>query len=123
MWSLRLTPCIHCKILISILFPYYSHIIPILFPYYSHIIPILFPYYSHIIPIVLEKLWEHLLENELINTKGVDAVTKVGGGTDCSVTQPFPAGGLGGGAVSPPAGSGAEPRKQTHFGKNRLQIT
>ena len=27
-----------------------------------------------------------------------------------------------GGAVSPPAGSGAEPRRQTHFGKNLLRI-
>ena len=27
-----------------------------------------------------------------------------------------------GGAVSHPAGSGAEPRRQTHFGKNLLQI-
>ena len=33
------------------------------------------------------------------------------------VTQPFPAGGLGG-AVSPPTGPGTEPRKQTHFGNN-----
>ena len=36
------------------------------------------------------------------------------------VTQPFPAGC--GGAVSPPAGSGAEPLRQTHFGNNRLKI-
>ena len=27
-----------------------------------------------------------------------------------------------GGAVSPPAGSGAEPRKQTHIGNNLLKI-
>ena len=27
-----------------------------------------------------------------------------------------------GGAVSPPAGSGAEPRRQTHFGNNLLRI-
>ncbi len=37
------------------------------------------------------------------------------------LTQSFPAGGLGG-AVSPPAGSGAAPRKQTHFGENILEI-
>ena len=37
------------------------------------------------------------------------------------MTQTFPAGGLGS-AVSPSAGSGAEPRRQTHFGKNLLQI-
>ena len=43
-------------------------------------------------------------------------------GTDWCVTQPFPAGGLGvWGAVSPPAGSGAEPRRQTHFGQNLLR--
>ena len=30
--------------------------------------------------------------------------------------------GSGGGAVSPPVGSGAEPRKQTHFGKNIFKI-
>ena len=44
-----------------------------------------------------------------------------GGGTDWCVTHPFPAGGLG--VVSPPpAGSGAEPRRQTHFGENLWQI-
>ena len=37
------------------------------------------------------------------------------GGTGWCVTQTFPAGGQGG-AVSPPAGFGAEPRRQTHFG-------
>ena len=37
------------------------------------------------------------------------------------VTQPNSAGGLGR-AVSPPAGSGAEPRKQTNFGNNLLKI-
>ena len=42
-------------------------------------------------------------------------------GTDWCVTQPVSAGGLGG-AVSPPAGSGAEPRRQTHFGTNVLKI-
>ena len=42
-------------------------------------------------------------------------------GTDWCVTQPFPAGGLGG-AVAPPAGSGAEPRRQTHLGTNVLKI-
>ena len=35
-------------------------------------------------------------------------------GQDRFVTQICPAGGLGG-AVSPPAGSGAEPRNQAHF--------
>ena len=35
------------------------------------------------------------------------------------MTQPSPAGGLGG-AVSP-SGSGAEPRRQTHFGNNLLK--
>ena len=44
-----------------------------------------------------------------------------GGGTNWCVTQPFPAGGLGG-ALSPPAGSGAEPLRQTHFCKNILRI-
>ena len=34
----------------------------------------------------------------------------------------FSSWGSGGGAVSPPAGSGAEPRKQTHFGENILEI-
>ena len=29
---------------------------------------------------------------------------------------------LGGGAVSPPAGTGAESRKQTHFGNNLLKF-
>ena len=33
-------------------------------------------------------------------------------------TQRLPAGGAGG----PPAGSGAEPRRQTHFGKNIFKI-
>ena len=37
------------------------------------------------------------------------------------VTQPFPAGGLGG-AVSPPTGPGTEPRKQTHFGNNLFKF-
>ena len=40
---------------------------------------------------------------------------------DRCVTQPNPAGGLGG-DESPPAGSGAEPRRQTHFGNNLLKI-
>ena len=53
--------------------------------------------------------------------RGVDPDRKVGGGTDWCVNQPFPAGGVGG-AVSPPAGSGSEPRKRTHFGKNLLKI-
>ena len=44
-----------------------------------------------------------------------------GGGRIDVKTQPFPAGGLRG-AVSPPAGSGAEPRRQTHFDKYLLQI-
>ena len=35
--------------------------------------------------------------------------------------QSFPARGLGG-AVSPPAGSGAESRKQTHIGNKLLKI-
>ena len=43
------------------------------------------------------------------------------GVADRCVTQPNSAGGLGG-AVSPPAGSGAEPRRQTHFGNNLLKI-
>ena len=59
-------------------------------------------------------------KNEVVCTKGVDPDKKVRG-TDWCVTQPFPAGGLGG-AVSPPAGSGAEPRRQTHFGTNVLKI-
>ena len=42
-------------------------------------------------------------------------------GTDWCVTQPFPAG-ESGGAISPPAGFGAEPRRQTHFCKNLLRI-
>ena len=52
--------------------------------------------------------------------KGVDPDKKVRG-TDWCVTQHLPAGGLGG-AVSPPAGSGAEPRRQIHFGTNVLKI-
>ena len=44
----------------------------------------------------------------------------MGGGTDWFVNQPFAAGGVGG-AVSPPGGGRAEPRKQTHFGKNILK--
>ena len=43
------------------------------------------------------------------------------GGADWCITQPFPAGDLGG-AVSPPAGSGAEPGRQTNFGNTLLQI-
>ena len=46
------------------------------------------------------------------------------GGQAWYVTQPFQAGGVGG-TVSPPphaAGSGAEPRRQTHLGNNRLEI-
>ena len=47
----------------------------------------------------------------------------IGGGisdtfSGCTI---FPMWGLGG-AVSPPAGSGAEPRKQTHIGNNLLKI-
>ena len=37
------------------------------------------------------------------------------------VTQPNSAGGLGG-AVSPPAGSGAEARRQMNLGNNLLKI-
>ena len=44
-----------------------------------------------------------------------------GGGVHFGLTQSFPAGGVGG-AVSPPAGSGAECRRQTHFGKQNLEI-
>ena len=44
-----------------------------------------------------------------------------GGGAYRCVTQPFPAGGLGG-AVRHPAGSGAEARRQTHFDNNLLKI-
>ena len=36
------------------------------------------------------------------------------------MTQTLPSGGLG--AVSSPAGCGAEPRRQTHFGNNLLKI-
>ena len=43
------------------------------------------------------------------------------GGTDCCVNPTFSSWGSGG-AVKHPAGSGAEPRRQTHFGKNLLQI-
>ena len=46
---------------------------------------------------------------------------KWGGGTDWCVNKTFPAGGCVG-AVRPPPGSGAEPRKQTHFGKNLLKM-
>ena len=42
-----------------------------------------------------------------------------GGGQDWCTNESFPAGGL---AVSPQRGRGAEPRKQTHFGKNNLKI-
>ena len=41
-------------------------------------------------------------------------------GQDRLVTQLCPAGGLGG-AVSPPAGPGAEPRKQTHFWQQSIE--
>ena len=53
-------------------------------------------------------------EYEGFEEMGVDLDTKVGG-TDWCVTQPFPAGG----AVNPQRGLG---RRQTHFGKNLLQI-
>ena len=44
-------------------------------------------------------------------------------GERIGVTQPFPAGVWGALAVTPsPAGSRAEPRRQTHFGKNLLKI-
>ena len=43
------------------------------------------------------------------------------GGTDCCINPTFSSWGSGD-AVSPPAGSGAEPRRQTHFGNNLLQI-
>ena len=56
---------------------------------------------------------------DIVLVKGVDPDKKVRG-TDWCVTQPFPAGVWG--AVSPPAGSGAEPRRQTHFGTNVLKI-
>ena len=49
--------------------------------------------------------------------KGVDPDKKVRG-TDWCVTQPFPSGGR----CKPPAGSGAELRRQTHFGTNVLII-
>ena len=52
--------------------------------------------------------------------KGVDPDTKVGGG-GLVYNPTFPSWGSGG-AVSPPAVSGAEPRRQTHFGKNVWQI-
>ena len=41
-------------------------------------------------------------------------------GQDRFVTQICPAGGLGG-AVSPPAGSGAEPRNQAHFWQQSIE--
>ena len=36
------------------------------------------------------------------------------------MNQRFPAGGFGG-CCEPPAGSGADPRRQTHFGNNLLK--
>ena len=54
-------------------------------------------------------------------TKGVDPDTKVGGGTSWCVTQPFPAGGLGG-AVSPPAGSGGRAPEANRFWQNLSEI-
>ena len=55
-----------------------------------------------------------------METTGVDPDKKVGGdGLVCYPT--FSSGGLGG-TVSPPAGSGAEHRRQTHFGTNVLKI-
>ena len=42
-----------------------------------------------------------------------------GGGFIFGLTQSFPAGG---GRCKPPAGSRAEPRRQTHFGKQNLEI-
>ena len=54
-----------------------------------------------------------------IASGGSRNVRKGGGGA--GVAQPSPAGGLGG-VVSPPTGSGAEPRRQTHFGNNLLKI-
>ena len=59
------------------------------------------------------------LKNSIPCSGGSRNVRKGGGGAD--VAQPSPAGGLGG-AVSPPTGSGAEPRRQTHFGNNLLKI-
>ena len=41
-------------------------------------------------------------------------------GQDRFVTQRYPVGGLGG-TASPPAGSGAEPRKQTHFWQQSIE--
>ena len=41
-------------------------------------------------------------------------------GVKVCVNQPFPAGGFGG-RREPPSGSGAEPRRQTHFGNNLLK--
>ena len=41
-------------------------------------------------------------------------------GQDRFVTQLCPAGGLGG-AVSPPAGPGEEPQKQTHFRQQSIE--
>ena len=51
---------------------------------------------------------------------GAGTIFQQGGQAWC-VTQPFPAGVLGG-AISPPAGTGAEPRRQTHLGNYRLKI-
>ena len=55
----------------------------------------------------------------VIRNRPVARISK--GGVHFCLTQSFPAGGLGG-AVSPPSGSGAEPRRQTHFGKQNLEI-
>ena len=48
---------------ITILSPYYHHIITILLPYYYHIITILLPYYHHIITI-LSPYYHHIWGNK-----------------------------------------------------------
>ena len=53
---------------------------------------------------------------------GAGTIFQQGGQAWC-VTQPFQAGGVGAlYAPPPPAESGAEPRRQTHLGNNRLEI-
>ena len=54
--------------------------------------------------------------------KGVDPDTKVGGGDGLVCNPTFSSWGSGG-AVRPPTGSGAEPRRQTHFSKIFCKLT
>ena len=60
-----------------------------------------------------------LILKELIRSRAYIRIRKWGDGLLCK-RKLFQLGS--GGRCKPPAGSGAEPRRQTHFGKNLLQI-